>query len=418
MVQYFPIVTGSLTVTGSVLVSGSITTNSTITATTLVVQTITSSISAITGSTNFGSLSSNTHTFTGSVNISSSLTVASGSTTPTLTVAGGLVGIGMSPVYKLDVGDAIRGLDILAGGNTFAYDGTIRARNAANNTNVLLHSNGSSYFLGGNMGIGTSSPTGLGGTVLMLSAASNYPELVFERTGTGARKWGALVGSDSTWLFRDYTAGNNVFKIVSGAPDSSLVIASGGGIAINSPSDSSMSLSVKGTYGNWTAFFQANTSTSNSYGPLIYAGTTSGDHAFYVANASGGTVFFRIRGDNLIFMPQLAAGTMTMSAGGYIQTSSDANFKTEAGTIDNGLDKVLKLKPRYFYWNEESGFEDKEKQLGFFAQEVNEVLGDEVASNRGENSKWGIHDRGIIAHLVSAIQELNTKFEDYKATHP
>ena len=72
MVQYFPIVTGSLTVTGSVNVSGSITTNSTITATTLVVQTITSSISAITGSTNFGSLSSNTHTFTGSINASGS----------------------------------------------------------------------------------------------------------------------------------------------------------------------------------------------------------------------------------------------------------------------------------------------------------------------------------------------------------
>jgi hypothetical protein len=67
----------------------------------------------------------------------------------------------MNPVYKLDVGDAIRGLDILAGGNTFAYDGTIRARNAANNTNVLLHSNGSSYFLGGNVGIGIVTPVSL-----------------------------------------------------------------------------------------------------------------------------------------------------------------------------------------------------------------------------------------------------------------
>lgn len=86
MVQYFPIVTGSLTVTGSVNVSGSITTNSTITATTLVVQTITSSISAITGSTNFGSLSANTHTFTGSILASGSIGIGVSSATAKLDV--------------------------------------------------------------------------------------------------------------------------------------------------------------------------------------------------------------------------------------------------------------------------------------------------------------------------------------------
>jgi hypothetical protein len=64
----------------------------------------------------------------------------------------------MTPIYKLDVSDAIRGLDIIAGGDTFAYDGTLRARNAAGNTNLLLRSSGSSYFLGGDVGIGTTTP--------------------------------------------------------------------------------------------------------------------------------------------------------------------------------------------------------------------------------------------------------------------
>ena len=66
---------GNVIVTGSLTTSGSINTNGTITATTLVVQTITSSISSVTGSTNFGSLVSNTHTFTGSLNVTGSLTV-------------------------------------------------------------------------------------------------------------------------------------------------------------------------------------------------------------------------------------------------------------------------------------------------------------------------------------------------------
>jgi hypothetical protein len=65
----------NLNVTGSLTLTGSLNTIGTITATTLVVQTITSSISAITGSTKFGELSTNTHQFTGSVNITGSLAV-------------------------------------------------------------------------------------------------------------------------------------------------------------------------------------------------------------------------------------------------------------------------------------------------------------------------------------------------------
>jgi hypothetical protein len=53
----------------------SFTVGGTLTAQTLVVQTITSSVSFITGSTRFGSLLTNTHDFTGSVRITGSLTV-------------------------------------------------------------------------------------------------------------------------------------------------------------------------------------------------------------------------------------------------------------------------------------------------------------------------------------------------------
>jgi hypothetical protein len=103
MIQYFPIVTGSLTVLGNINVSGSITTSGsitisgsitsasfadsasnatnaisasyannltvagTLTAQTLVVQTITSSVDFVTGSTRFGTILGNTHVFSGSV---------------------------------------------------------------------------------------------------------------------------------------------------------------------------------------------------------------------------------------------------------------------------------------------------------------------------------------------------------------
>jgi len=59
--------TGSLSMSGSLIVGG------TITAQTLIVQTITSSVDFVTGSTRFGSQLSNTHQFTGSVSITGSL---------------------------------------------------------------------------------------------------------------------------------------------------------------------------------------------------------------------------------------------------------------------------------------------------------------------------------------------------------
>jgi hypothetical protein len=59
--------------TGSLNISGSLTVGGTITAQTLIVQTITSSVDFVTGSTRFGSQLSNTHQFTGSVSITGSL---------------------------------------------------------------------------------------------------------------------------------------------------------------------------------------------------------------------------------------------------------------------------------------------------------------------------------------------------------
>jgi len=65
---------GNQSINGDVTASNALFTGN-ITAQTLVVQTITSSVEYVTGSTKFGSLSTDTHQFTGSVNVTSSLIV-------------------------------------------------------------------------------------------------------------------------------------------------------------------------------------------------------------------------------------------------------------------------------------------------------------------------------------------------------
>ena len=124
---YQPTITGSLSVSGSINISGSISiagggtisgtasiattaltassadnflTRGTLTAQTLVVQTITSSVDFVTGSTRFGSLLANTHVFSGSVTMNPGGLFVSGS---------GLVGIGTTnPSYALDISGQTR----------------------------------------------------------------------------------------------------------------------------------------------------------------------------------------------------------------------------------------------------------------------------------------------------------------------
>jgi len=195
MILNSPTISGSLTVTGNILTSGSITLSGSIasasyalsasnaqtasfanaftvagnlTAQTLVVQTITSSVDFVTGSTRFGSLSSNTHTFTGSVYMNTNGLFVSSS---------GLVGIGTTPSIKLSVRAADaptsptlgassghfiigNGASAISYGLMFGVNGdghswiqSQRVDGTATAYNILLNPQG------GNVGIGTSTPS-------------------------------------------------------------------------------------------------------------------------------------------------------------------------------------------------------------------------------------------------------------------
>jgi len=174
-------------VTGSLTTSGSLTATGTITATTLVVQTVTSSISSITGSTNFGSLSTNTHTFTGSILTSGSIGIGTNSPVTLLNLSS------PNPVITLtrsDNGTTGAGAVNFTATSTVKWQiGTNQAIgnglefNAGDQTNNKMYLNTS-----GNLGIGTSSPS----AVLSLekakagSGVENLDMLSMRLTGTTA----------------------------------------------------------------------------------------------------------------------------------------------------------------------------------------------------------------------------------------
>ncbi len=99
---------------------------------------------------------------------------------------------------------------------------------------------------------------------------------------------------------------------------------------------------------------------------------------------------------------------------------SDERLKENIRDLDTGLSAVMSLKPRRFDWKEGKG-QDKKNAAGFIAQEFETVFPDSVGTSKaGEDGiKYkNICHEELIPTLVKALQELNAKFEAYKASHP
>jgi hypothetical protein len=208
-----------------------------------------------------------------------------------------------------------------------------------------------------------------------------------------------------------------------------LYIKNNGNVLIGTTTDDSKKLRVNGTISSLAqdAYFLSNlgngTDTKNwsiqnldTSGQFrIRAGNdaqTDGINAIVISRTGISSVSISISG--AATFTSLGTGSVTATSG-LLSTVSDLNYKVENGFIDSAIEKVLKLKPRYFYWNEKSGLPTNVKQLGFYAQEVNEALGEEAANTpQDKNTPWGISDRSIIAMLTKAIQELKQEIDTLK----
>ena len=117
------LITGSLGVTGPITGS-SFTTTGTITAQTLIVQTVSSSIEFVTGSTKFGSLLTNTHQFTGSVTMTGSLAV-NGSSVILTNQTSSMSVLSSSYALSASYAQSASYADNLVVNGTFTFDATL-----------------------------------------------------------------------------------------------------------------------------------------------------------------------------------------------------------------------------------------------------------------------------------------------------
>jgi len=163
----------AIALSGSLVLTGSLTTSGNIVAQTLVVQTVTSSIDYITGSSINGSLMINTHDFTGSVRITGSITQTGVNTTSSFA---GVVSIGTTtPTFRFD----------LSGDQNGVAENVVRLGNVVgiNNSFLMYKDTNNGYtssFSNGLVGIGTTTPA----TLLHLYNGTES-NLRIESTGAG-----------------------------------------------------------------------------------------------------------------------------------------------------------------------------------------------------------------------------------------
>jgi len=153
---------------------------------------------------------------------------------------------------------------------------------------------------------------------------------------------------------------------------------------------------------------------------------TSGYGAFY----TGGTERMRIASNGIVTMSAYGAGAATFSAAGVISSVSDETWKIKDGVPTNPDDMLQKLMPGYWFYNDEKKeIFGKDRQLGFYAQNVNQAIGVEAApipetyteldENNTEVIKtkpWGYYDRSVLAVAVMSLQKALTTIEELKLT--
>jgi hypothetical protein len=241
----------------------------------------------------------------------------------------------------------------------------------------------------GNVGVGTTPPTSTDNGNLTIKGGNTFN---FSTASGG-------VAANATW--------NGGWKYISTAAASLYAQAAG---------THAWSVASSGTAGNAITFTEA--MRIDTSGNLLVAKTsTAAAGSGTVLNSTGECTYSIVSGLNTlaVYSTTAAAYRFFVTSAGVVNATtttitaiSDQRWKENICDLDDGLEKVLALKPRKFDWKEGKG-EDKKNARGFIAQELETVFPDMVTewidpAPDGEESYKAVN-ANLIPTLVKAIQE-------------
>ncbi|MCX7550479.1 tail fiber domain-containing protein [Xanthomarina sp. F2636L] len=103
-------------------------------------------------------------------------------------------------------------------------------------------------------------------------------------------------------------------------------------------------------------------------------------------------------------------GNATLS--GSLSQNSDRRLKRDIETLSYGLNEILQLIPKQYYWKNRG--EQTHKSLGLIAQEVQPIISELVHTANDENNTLSVSYTELIPILIKAIQEQQKIIESQK----
>jgi hypothetical protein len=238
---------------------------------------------------------------------------------------------------------------------------------------------------GGNVGIGTSSPTFADGMGLHINNNTGAARLHLTNNTTGGA---ATDGSEFTLAGSDlYIINNesaNTLFYNGGSPR--MTITSGGNVLMGTTSNNGYKLQINDSGGNLITF---NRSAANA--AMFMGGVTGATTEFYVQSNGSGGVY-------------LASGGIAWIA------ASDERLKTDLVPIQDAANKVSSLRSVIGRYKTDA---EGTKRAFLIAQDVIKVLPEAVNKNQ-ETGDLGVSYTQVIPLLVAAIKEQQSQIEELK----
>jgi len=339
------------------------------------------------------------------------------------------VGIGVtSPGEKLHVKDASNNVNIKI--ETDKTDGMAQVQylNDARQYNVGINNTDAwSVFdatasatrfhinSSGNIGIGTSSPSSYRlqfgnagdkiGVDLSSGGTTRIAEIEFYNGSDGSMKYKTQNSSSGGHEF--YTQGSQRMEVLR---NGNIHINNSLGIGTSSPG-ALLHVQESGT-GAGSGGIITETTTQNGNAGIRFR--TDGTDRWAITTIGTNGEKLRIRdsdaGADRINITSTGAFHVSNDVVAFSSTPSDSKLKTNVKDIDYGLDTIMKLKPKQYDWKK-----DNRKDIGFIAQEVEEVIPEIVKDNEWFDDKIKTMDyEKLTAVLIKAVQEQQKQIDKLK----
>ena len=288
----------------------------------------------------------------------------------------------------------------LATGSGFTYNGT-----SAQIGDSLSAADGSKFYVYGNIPVSTQLGIKIAGN------ATTYAQQAIRFYDTYTEQYAGYVGfTPSSLTFGQGTTegmrlNSTGLGIGTSSPAAKLHVQGGTENAIIGSSTRKLYFRADG---NGVSVLDAAAQSGNGF----YVHSVSS----YVATYTGSAERMRIDSSGIVTMSAYGAGAATFSSAGVISSVSDETWKVKDGVPTNPDAMLKKLEPGYWYYNDEKKETfGSDRQLGFYAQNVNSAIGPEAAPEPEEGKPWGYYDRSVLAVTVMSLQKALLTIESLKA---